>query len=317
MTLHTMTIPDEPSELPRWLERRMMAPDFGQLVAELLAFFPTAPGDAPSQPLLDRWLSTALEDGLDSIPPDVLSQLLKHPPTLAAFQERIALDGGAYWDNVLLQSDELLGAFERGKLALERVLSADAPPTLANATTRATREETPKSVPSERVKQLPVRGYKIWAFVSTGIAVCLAVVVGYLTTRGPEEPAVQKSQIAWGWGKPSGLALEQSNPKEYLNKLATNAEEWSAYQPSDPTGVGTRIAELRIGCTRLMHSAYGPLTPTDKAWLLEHCRQWAKMLDGHQQALDNGSDPLAVRAAVDETVREIATTLREKAKRVG
>src|SRR5262249_52905345 len=99
----------------------------------------------------------------------------------------------------------------------------------------------------------------------------------------------------------------------YLNKLADNVEEWSQYQPTDAEGVGTRIAELRIGCTRLMHSTYGPLNPADKAWLLDHCRAWAKLLDGHQQALDSGAEPLKVRGEVDETVRTIAATLREKA----
>jgi hypothetical protein len=50
---------------------------------------------------------------------------------------------------------------------------------------------------------------------------------------------------------------------------------------------------------------------------LERCRAWARALDGHQQALDAGTDPLAVRAAVDETVREMAASLREKAKQIG
>jgi hypothetical protein len=94
-------------------------------------------------------------------------------------------------------------------------------------------------------------------------------------------------------------------------------EEWSLHQPGDAAGVGARIAEFRTGCTRLMHSTYGPLTRADRAWLLEQCRAWAKILDAHQQALDNGADPLAVRAEVDETVRAIAATLREKAKQVG
>ena len=40
MTLVTMTIPDDPAELPRWLERRLVAPDFGQFIAELSAHFP-------------------------------------------------------------------------------------------------------------------------------------------------------------------------------------------------------------------------------------------------------------------------------------
>jgi hypothetical protein len=161
------------------------------------------------------------------------------------------------------------------------------------------------------------RGHRIWAIVSTGVAACLAVAVVLQAGGRPEDPPIPKSQIAWGWAKPSGLAIDEPNPQGYLKKLAANAEEWSLYRPSDPAGVGTRIAELRLGCTRLMHSTYGPLAPADRAWLLEHCRAWAKMLDGHQQALDAGADPLAVRAAVDETVREMAATLREKAKQVG
>jgi hypothetical protein len=174
----------------------------------------------------------------------------------------------------------------------------------------------PRVVPPE-AKRNGRRGYTNWAIVSTGVAACLAVAVGFLGVRGPGERPIPKAQIAWGWGKPSGLAADRSNPKDYLNKLAANAEEWSLHRPGDPFGVDTRIAELRIGCTRLMHSTYGPLSPADMAWLLENCRAWAKVLDGHQQALDAGVDPVAVRAEVDETVRAIAAALREKAKRVG
>lgn len=317
VTLYTMTIPDDPAELPRWLERRLMAPDFGQFVAELSAHFPATPGTAPPRHLLDQWLPVALDKGLDPIPSEVLTQLLKCPAVLAAFQERVVTDGGAYWDDVPDRSDDLSGAFRRGRRSVERVLSADPEPSNGKAIPKAVSKAVPKALPSELVKRTGGRGYKIWATVSTGVAACLAVAVGLLAARGPDEPPIPKAQIAWGWGKPGGLAADQSSPKEYLNKLAANAEEWSLHRPSDPAGVGTRIAELRIGCTRLMHSTYGPLTPADKAWLLEHCRAWAKLLDGHQQALDTGADPLAVRAAVDETVRAMAATFREKAKQVG
>ena len=321
MTLHTMTVPDEPSELPRWLERRLMAPDFGRFVAELMAHFPAAPGSAPPRHLFDRWLPVALAEGLDPIPSDVLNQLLKHPAELIAFQERIVTDGGAYWDDVTNRSDDLSGSFERGKRSLEGMFSAKTPPSnrkgTPKAASKAIPKAAPKAVPSEIVNRTGGRRYRIWAIASTGIAACLAVAIGYLAIRGPDEPPIPKSQIAWGWGKPNGLATDQSNSKDYLNKLTANAEEWSLHRPSDSAGVGARIAEFRMGCTRLMHSTYGPLTPADKAWLLEHCRAWAKMLDGHQQALDNGADPLVVRAEVDETVRAIAATLREKANQVG
>ncbi len=321
MTLHSLSIPDEAAELPSWLERRLMAPDFGRFVAELSAHFPDAMESALPRPLFNKWLQIALAEGLEPIPPDVLAKLLKHPASLAVFQERIVADGGAYWDEVLERSDELSKSFRRGKRSLDGILSADSPPQKLKARDKAastmTRNGGSKATPAKVGKSMTRRTYKTWAIVSTGVAACLAVAVGLLVVRSPEESAVPKSKIAWGWGKPSGLAFDQRTPKDYLNKLADNAEEWSQYQPTDAEGVGIRIAELRIGCTRLMHSTYGPLNPADKAWLLDHCRAWAKLLDGHQQALDAGAEPLTVRAEVDETVRTMATTLREKAKQLG
>jgi len=311
-----MTVPDDPAEIPRWLERRVMAPDFGLFVAELQAHFP-AEANAPCQALFNRWLPVALAEGFDSIPLNALSQLLRHPAELAAVQERIVVDGGAYWDEVAEQSDELIGAVENGRQSLDRIFAAN------TASTRAKRSSPPKSstamkaTPSGALKQEHGRGYKLWAYVSTGIAACLVVALGLLAFREPAEIRVPKAQIAWGWGKPTGLAADQSNAKSYLNKLADNVEEWSLDRPSDRSGVGMRISELRAGCTRLIHSAYGPLAADDKKWLLDHCREWAKKFDEHQQQLDGGADPILVRSEMDETVRTIAAALRDKAKQIG
>jgi hypothetical protein len=314
MTLLTMTIPDDPADLPRWLERRLMAPDFGRFVAELSAHFPATPAAAQPRYLLDRWLPVALDQGLAPIPADVLSQLLRHPAVLAAFQERVATYGGAYWDDLPGTAEDLSERLDQGKRSLKRILSTYAPSSNGAATPKA----SPKAVPSGVAKRTGGRGYKIWAVASTGVAACLVVAVVVLASGRPDAPPpIPKVQIAWGWGKPGGLATDQSNPSDYLNKLAAAVEEWSVYRPGDPAGVGIRLAELRLGCTLLMHSTYGPLVPADRAWLLDYCRTWAKALDGHQQVLDAGTDPLAVRAMVDETVRAIAATLREKAKRVG
>ncbi len=313
MTLHTMTIPDDPADLPGWLERRLVAPDFGRFVAELSAHFPAAPGAGPPRPLLDKWVPVALAEGLGRVPAGLLTQLLKHPAALAAFQEQVVADGGAYWDAVLDQSDDESGSFARGKQSLDRLIAADPTPPPGKPGAKA----TPRAVRAEVRPRAGGRAARIWAGASTVVAACLAVAVGVLATRGPAVPSLPKAQIAWGWGKPSGLAADQSDPKAYLNQLAATAEEWSLHRPSDALGVGTRVAELRTGCTRLVHSSYGPLAPADKAWLLDQCRAWAKRLDAHQQALDAGADPLAVRADADETVRAMAAALREKAHQFG
>jgi hypothetical protein len=321
MILHSMSIPDDSAKLPVWLEQRLVAPDFGRFVAELRAHFPSATDSATPRHLFSRWEQVALTEGLGPVPPDVLTELLKHPASLVALQARIVSEGGPYWDDVIDRDDGISRSFERGKRSLERILSKDAPPSKERVIRDASRKTIVRpardTVPNGVANRSGRKSYKVSAIVSTGVAVCLAVAVGYLVLRGPDEPAVSKSSIAWGWGKPSGLAPDQKNARAYLNKLADNAEEWSQYQPSDAASVGIRIAEFRIGCTRLMHSSYGPLTDDDKAWLLGQCREWAKLLDGHQQALDAGTDPLTVRTAVDETVRAIAASLREKAKQVG
>src|SRR6185437_6595880 len=221
VTLRTMTVPDDPAELPRWLERRVMAPDFGLFIAELQAHFPAAE-NAPCQPPFNRWLPIALSEGFDSIPLNALSQLLRHPAELAAVQERIVVDGGAYWDQIAEQSDELVEAVESGRQSLDRIFAAN------TTSTRGKRSSPPKSstamkaTPSGALKRGYGRGYKTWAYVSTGIAACLVVALGLLAFREPAETRVPKSQIAWGWGKPSGLATEQNDSKSYLNKLADN-----------------------------------------------------------------------------------------------
>jgi hypothetical protein len=311
MTLHALNIPDDPDDVPRWLEQRLMSADFAGFVSELSALFPVIPGSDPPPPLPNRWLTVALADGLHPLPPELLTRLLRHPSLLAALQERIVLDGGVYWDRVSDRSDSPRDSFVRGREAVEQMLAANI---LAQSQSRpmAVRRAVPRAIPNRRGG----RGYRLWAIASTGVAALLAVVVGLQSAQGPDEPKVPKAQIAWGWAKPRGLAADISDPKAYLNALAANVEEWSLHRPSDPAGVGARIAEFRTGCTRLLHSTYGSLSPADKTWLLEQCRNWAKALDAHLQALDGGADPLAVRSAVDETVRQVAFTLRERAKQM-
>ena len=55
MTLVAFTIPDDPAALPGWLERRLVAPDFGRFVAELSAVFPDR-GRRTARPATSRRL---------------------------------------------------------------------------------------------------------------------------------------------------------------------------------------------------------------------------------------------------------------------
>ena len=79
MTLVAFTIPDDPAQLPGWLESRLVAPDFGQFVAELAAAYPERGPVLPARQLLGDWYR-ALSDGLGGVPVGVLQQ----PPSPGA-----------------------------------------------------------------------------------------------------------------------------------------------------------------------------------------------------------------------------------------
>jgi hypothetical protein len=59
-----------------------------------------------------------------------------------------------------------------------------------------------------------------------------------------------------------------------------------------------------------------PLTPADRAWLLEHCRAWATKLDAHLTAVEANEDPEKVREAADQTIRALIKALHDRADRL-
>ena len=292
MTLIAFTVPDDPAALPAWFERRLLAPDFGRFVAELTATFPSA-GPASAQDLLGDWYEYALDAGFDQVPAKRLRRLLRQPSCLLGLQEAVLTEGGVWWDEVAADADGHDAAVARGRAHHAALFAA--PP--------AQTDRQPKRV----------RTYKAWATVATALAACLLFVVGYLAWPTEREPRGQFEKIAWGWGRPGGLANDATNRADYLNGLAKSADEWFEQRPTHAPVVGQRIAELRAGCSKLILSSYGPLPPDDKTWLLAKCREWAAAMDRHLAAVESGADPVGVRTEVDETIRGISTALRDRA----
>ncbi len=130
------------------------------------------------------------------------------------------------------------------------------------------------------------------------------------TTSADPEPAAPAS--GWGWDRPGAIPNDVP-PSTYLTTLAHGADEWFNKRPTDPEGVKKRISDFRKGCSTLIASSHEPLAEEDRTWLVEKCKKWRDKLDEHLAALDAGEDPLAVRAAADETVTKLIKAMRARA----
>ncbi len=116
----------------------------------------------------------------------------------------------------------------------------------------------------------------------------------------------------WGWLRP-GAFPQGVSAAEYLNQLAKGAEEWFNKRPGDPTALARRIGEFRQGCAAVIEAEHRPLAPQDRDWLVRTCRQWLSDLDKSLAEAEARQNALEVRAKVDETVRQIAKALRDRA----
>jgi hypothetical protein len=298
MKLHALDIPDDPARVPRWLERHLVGLDLAELVAELEAVH----GPTAASPMLGEVLGSrreaVLASGLSALPPHAIGQLLRRPRLLLELQEMVLASGGGYWNRVGPPSDELASRVERGRRSLPALLSGASP---------GAAPAGPILTPAR-----PVAWYRHPAFVSLATAASvLALVVVHERTR-PVAP-ITSASVGWGWSRPGALPQDQP-PASYLDHLADAAEDWFQTRPDDPLALARRIAEFRQGCSVLILAPHRPLSPADRAWLIEKCRAWAAKLDANLAAVEAGEDPLRVRDEADATIQGLIGALRERAR---
>lgn len=304
MNLHALDIPDAPADLAPWLERQVTGLHLAELVAELAAVHGTGTGrERRLDDVLGPHLTRVLESGLSSVPHPVLRDLLRHPRSLLELQERLLIEGGAYWDSIEEPSDTVRNQVVRGWQHVSQLLGED-----ATATVPELRRVDPESAsrPATRAR----RG----GFVLKLLAAAALLVIGFFLG---DRFGVQPPQVAsgWGWQRPGALDAGGSQA-EYLNHLADSAEEWFKKRPDTPAALAKRISEFRDGCTTLLLAEHTPLAAETKQWLRERCSAWAGKLDAHRTGLEAGQAVPAVRDAADETIRKLINALRTKATEV-
>src|SRR5262245_17287775 len=120
MSLHAMEIPDDPAQLPGWLEGHLLGLGLAELVAGLTAVHGAARRGGPSlEEVLGQRRQAVLTGGLRELPRDALRQLLLHPQLLLELQELVLTEGTGYWDRPAVPAVDLGEQVERGRRQLD------------------------------------------------------------------------------------------------------------------------------------------------------------------------------------------------------
>ncbi len=328
MTWAAMTIPDDPADLPGWLESQLVGPDLGRLATELRAVHPPR-SPAPSlDAVLGSSAGAVLRSGLGGLPRPALQVLLRHPDLLLELQERVLIAGTGYWA-ARPTSEEFGRAVDRG---WERVRTAAAGVRV---------EPAPAPV---RARSGTARRFLAYAVTSlaTAAAVLIAVIVGLSARFDSEKRAAETARLdltrerddaraaaaaaearaadlqakaapsGWGWQRADAFPTGATRA-EYLTQLADRAEEWFKKRPDTPEALARRLGEFRQGCSALQFAAHAPLPEADREWLRERCRVWSRRFDEQRAQVEEAGDTAATRAAADATVRQLVTALRTRA----
>lgn len=296
MKVIALEIPDEPAKLPGWLEQRLVGLDLAELVAELEAVHGPSASDGPRE--LDAVFGdrreAVLREGLAALPRESLRTLLKRPRLLVELQELALVEGGEHWQRLLQMSDDLRAPVEESRRRLGKTLSSRkdaAPPWKSRASTMSRR---------------------LW--VGGGMAAAASAVVGFAVWQQGRNEIVVAS-AAWGWSLPEALS-QDATPSAYLTRLADLADEWFDKRPESGPALVTRINEFRKGCKVILTSTHRPLSPADRQWLLDKCRDWDAKFAALEAEAASGKDSRAVRDQADAMVRRLMAALRERAKLV-
>jgi hypothetical protein len=185
---------------------------------------------------------------------------------------------------------------------LTDVVARAVPKTAAGPRKRVRGEEPGESLAGSR------RG-SAWR-VAGPVAVAAAIVVGFFAGQQWEsrQPTVA---AAWGWNRPDVMGGKLSRG-EYLEKLATSADQWFDQKGASSVDVAVRLSEFRQGCARLQLANHAALDEADRRWLLERCRKWSSQIDQHLARLENGAAVESVLVDANETVHRLVKALRER-----
>src|SRR5262245_16905875 len=208
MNLVVATIPEDPTELADWLERRLVGLELDGLVAELTAIHRPTTSGLTVRELLGPKLDQVRESGLACLSREQIRHLLTRPSLLLDLQEEVLSKGGTYWDQLAHTLPMVYLKVEQGRKRLPGAESASRP---------TARPALPAREPWYRQTWL--------ACLATAAAVLVVAGTWIMTRPAP-------TTTAWGWQRP-GAIQDDVSASAYLDNLADGADQWFKKKPED------------------------------------------------------------------------------------
>lgn len=317
MNLILTTLPDDPAEARRWLDRQLVSTHLPQLAGELAACHDASPAedrtedratDRTAQQVIGEPYSQVLDAGTSVLSDESLAELLTHPELLFSLQADVLTAGGSYWQTIVADESELARR-QAGKKQLASWLAEQ-----TSSSPAVVLPADPDSKHRERQQQdrRQQGSRRLLNVLALAASLLIAGWIGHQTAAPPTvAPAAPTNAIAWGWAKPDALNTTLDRDA-YLQSLATAAEVWSKKRPDTPEALAKRISEFRQGCSRLILADHKPLPEADATWLKEKCLAWAKKIDAHLLVLETTGDVATARTAMDTTVEKLVSALHNR-----
>ena len=285
MSVRILDMPEDVRQLRGWLAAQVTGPSLAEVVGELATVHRhTVDPPVNSVRLLDDVLGdqtdAMLNIGLDAVSDEQCQQLLVDPALLFELQRRVASDGGAYW--------------------IETASTHEA------TRTQAAQIWDELSFETDTIRDKS-HNRRRWLLACLTVAALFmaAAVIEWNRTAKP-------SEASWGWMRDNVLDDSLSAP-DYLNKIADSAEEWFDERPDDRAALSRRIRELSRGCQRLIAAQHRCLSDADRVWLVDRCRIWSRNISFENERLDARVRVDKVRSNVDEIVRKLSASIRNRA----
>ena len=150
---------------------------------------------------------------------------------------------------------------------------------------------------------------------AAGLAAAASVLfffVGNWNGRNSVEPVVKVVKTSdWGWER-AGILDVSLAPDQYLNHLANLAGEWFNQQPASVELLEDRLRTFRKSCDTLIDYRHDQLPETDRAWLVDRCKAWAKKLDEKIAALAESKDSKQIQIESDALINNLMVKLRDR-----
>lgn len=289
MSVLILNMPDDPKQIPSWIEEQIVGTELQAVVSELSVIH-SPQGSAPSlDEVLKESRSSILASGLSRLTMPQIQSLLVHPQLLLELQEEVAISGGDFWCERASRNAKTSEQIERH---------------WAGISTQIAEQESVSSVASSAgLLARRKRASAILAAASILAAACLLL----WQTSQPPEPLP-----GWGW-QASGVLTQEADAPQHLRNLASAASEWFNKRPDSAADLAIRIGQFRSGCSLVMLAEHRPLAQKDRRWLVERCRVWAGKLDESRNRLESGVTVDEVQAEVDATLTRLVAALESRA----